>query len=333
MTVAEMILNKYDEQVSKAALTTATQATAVVIELGWADTMELYGNDETPLVSSLAHTNARAVQHRWRERTRRAAASNTSNENAAAKSGVNVTPAPKSNTSQIIKGTVEVSRSAKVEAANGIYGQDAIDMIAMQVEDEVAGIYKDMEYSLLFGVESTTDPRMMDGLIGAAGTYAGVIQTTQNDLSEAALSEANFKTFLETIWLAQAGKYPDTVLCSLEAANVINAWATPGYRLNVTLAELAELPAGKRVTQYVAPWGGLVDIVPHPLCDNSATPANNWLAAIVKPRCRIAEFDPLQIRQLNVTSDGDQWEIIWEGTLEARVESGHGILHNIAEIS
>lgn len=330
---AQDILRKSGETAAKAAMVTATMSAASVVELDWVQATTLYGNDETPIISKIGKTTSKAITHRWREATARAAASNTNNENAAAKAPVSVAPAAKTNTCQIVKGTIGVSDSAIQEAANGIYGSDAIDYIAMQLELETRGILKDIEYSVLFGVESTSDARMMNGLVGAVGTWGGVIQTTRKDLSDAAFSETYFNAFLNDIWEQQAGVYPDTVYCSLAATQTVNAFTT-NYRQNVvTAGDLANLPAGTRVTKFIAPWGGVVDIVPHPLCTNSATSANNWMLAVRSDLIKLADFRPLKVRKVVATdADGEEWELVWEGTLECKIEKAHGILRNFDQI-
>ncbi len=332
--IAKRLLKQSGEDLAKAQMVTATMSSASVVELDWAETLEIYGNDETPLISDIGKTTARAITHRWREATARAAASNTSNEGGAAKAAVSVTPAAKTNTCQIIKGTIAVSRSAIKEAANGIYGTDLVDEVAWQIETEMRGILKDLEYSVLFGVVSTTDPRMMKGLLGAVGTWNGVIQTTRIDNGAAAFSETVFKNALSTIWGVQAGKYPDKVYTSLAGCKAINAFTTSTYQISISPAELDALVAGTRVVKYTAPWGGLVDIVPHPLNTNSATAGNNWILGVNSGLLKLADFDSLKVRKLLASdTDAENWEIIWEGTLEARVESAHGILRNFAQIA
>lgn len=332
--ITKRLLKQSGDEVAKAQMTTATMSSASVVELDWAETLEMFGNDETPLVSSLGKTTAKAITHRWREATARAAAANTSNEGAAAKAAVSVAPAAKTNTCQIIKGTIGVSASAIKEAQNGIYGNDILDEIAFQLEVETTGILKDLEHALLFGVVSTTDPRMMKGLVGAVGTWDGVIQTTRKDNSAAAFSETVFKAWLRDVWDAQAGRYPDVVYCAMDATAAINAFTT-NYSFNVqSAADLTALPAGTRVKQYIAPWGGIVDIFPHPLCNNQAVAANNWMMAVTTPHIRLADFRPLAVRKLTSADvDGENWEVLLEATLEARVEKAHGILRNYAEIT
>jgi hypothetical protein len=332
--ITRRLLKQSGDELAKAQMTTATMSSASVVELDWAETLEMFGNDETPLVSSLGKTKSKAITHRWREATARAGAANTSNEGAAAEAAVSVAPAAKTNTCQIIKGTIGVSESAITEAQNGIYGTDILDEIAFQLETETVGILKDLETALLFGVLSTTDPRAMKGLVGAPGTWDGIIQTTRKDLSAAAFTETLFKAWLRDIWAQQAGKYPDTVHCSMAATSVINAFTT-NYSFNVASAtDLASLPAGTRVKQYIAPWGGLLDIYPHPMNTNSATAGNNWMMAVCTPRLKIADFRPLKVRKLTSADvDGENWEVILEATLEARVEKSHGIARNFAQIT
>ncbi len=332
--MAEEIARSYGYNLEKSAATTGAMADAGVVRLDFAEQLDIYGNDETPLVSSIGVTQAKAIDHKWEQAVRRAAAANASVEGSAAKSGVSVTPAKASNTCQIIKGTVEVTRSHIVEARNGIYNASLADAIAWQVEQEMVGIFKDIEYAFLFGVEDKTDapdsPRRMKGLVGAVGTYNGFVQTNQYDANGAKLGPSVFDAFLAEIWSAQAGRYPDRVYCSLTAKRFIDQFTDGKFTLTINPADLGNLTAGMRVGYYEAPWGGLLDIYPHPLCENSATEANNWMLAVRTDLLKRADFDPLHTRPLPATTDAELREILWEGTLECRVEPAHGLLINFA---
>lgn len=332
--MAEEIGRSYQETLQKAAMDTPTMAAASVVRLDFAEQLDIYGNDETPLVSTLGSTVAKAIDHKWEQATRRAAAANKNVEGSAAKAGVSRAPVKASNTCQIVKGTVEVTRSALREAANGIYNASLVDAISWQVEQEMVGIFKDIEYAMLFGVEDTTDvensARAMKGLIGAVGTYNGFIQTTQSDGSGAALGQTMFDNWLADIWAVQAGRYPDRIYCSLKAKQIIGTFASGKFTLTINPADLGNLTAGMRVGFYEAPWGGLIDIYPHPLCADSATEANNWMLALRTDLIKRADFDPLFTRPLPGTTDAELREILWEGTLECRVEPAHGLLKNFA---
>ena len=334
--IVKQLLGQSNEEVAKAAMLTATMGSANVVELDWKTTWQMYGVNETPVISTIGRTQARAITHRFREATARAAASNASNENAAPKAAVSVAPAAKTNTCQIVKGTVGVSESSMTEAMNGIYGTDALNAIALQLQMETAGILKDIENAVLFGVESTTDPRAMKGLVGLVGTWNGVIQTTRTDNSDNAFNQTVFDNWLSTIYAAQAGYYPNKVYCSLKAAKAISAF-TSAYTLNVNATDptqLLEMTAGTRVKYYVAPWNELIEIVPHPLNSNAATSANNWMLALNTDLIKLADFRPLKTRAvLPGTLDGENWEVIWEGTLEASVESAHAILRNFDQLT
>jgi len=332
--IVNALLKKSGEEVAKAYTLSATLVAASVVELDWVQTLALYGNDETPLISRIGRTKSQAVTHRWREATARAAASNTSSENAAAKSAVTVNPGAKTNTCQILKGTIGVSGSAVQEAQNGIYGTDALNMVALQLEMETKGILKDIEYSALFGVEATTEPRQMKGLVGLVGTWNGWIQTTRTDGSDAAFDQTMFEGFLEDIYTEGTGLYPNRLYCSIAAASKINTF-TSAYRLNIDAADaeaLAAAMAGMKVKYYIAPWGGIVEIVPHPLCENDATSANNWMMAVNENLLALADFRALRTESLPKTTDAELWEVLYEGTLEAKIESAHGILRNFDQL-
>lgn len=325
----QLLMQDRGLDIAKADLTTATMSSASVVALDWQLTWDIYGERVTPLLERIGRTKAFAVDHKWRSATARAGTTNTSNEGSASKTAVSVVPTKGSNTCQIIKGAVTVSGSAIQEAENGIYGNGLADL-AGQIELETRGLLKDTEYEILFGVEKTIDPRRMKGLIGAVGTYDGLIQTTRTNAASGgatALTDTNLTSFLYSIWEQQAGVYPNALICSLKAQKLISTFAS-AYRINVTPEGQANLVAGGIVSDIVAPWGELVKLIPHPRCANSATAANNWIAAVNLDQIKYADFRPMFNKPLPAADqDGEKWEIISEGTVELHSEPHAGILY------
>lgn len=329
--MADEILRSYDQSLNKAALDTGTMIGAEVVRLDFTEQLDLYGNDETPLLSSIGSSVARAIDHKWEQATRRAAGLNVNKENSAPKDPVSVVPQKLSNTCQIAKGTIGVSGSAIQEARNGIYNSALTDILAWQLEQETVGIFKDIEYSMLFGVEDATekaDGRQMMGLVGAVGSYNGFLQTNQVDADGEALDREVFENWLQVIWQSQAGRYPNRVYCSLSAKQVIDTFTANSFNLTVTPTDLGKLTAGMRVGYYEAPWGGLIDIYPHPLCLGAEDAEYNWMIAVREDLLKRADLRALATYPLPRLTDGENREIVWEGTLECRVEPAHGLLVN-----
>jgi hypothetical protein len=326
----QMLMANRGLDIAKADMTSTLMSNAAVIALDWQLIWDIYGEKQTPILERIGRSKAMAVEHRWRSAKARAAAANTSNEGSASKTAVSVIPGANTNTCQIIKGAVTVSGSAMQEAENGIYG-DGLGDLAGQIDLETKGLLKDMEYALLFGVESTTDPRQMKGLVGAPGTYASVFQTTKTNAassSATAMTDAILNTHFNTILEQQAGIYPDTLICSYKMQKLISTFAS-AYRLVVDKPEgLLALPSGGLVTDIVAPWGELVHIVPHPMCANSATPANNWILTCNLDQIKWADFRPMFNKPVTAADvDGEKWEIITEGCVETHVEPHGGIIY------
>lgn len=324
------------DEAKKAALDTEAMSAATVVQLDFAQYLTLVNDPQTPILNAVGSVPVQGTQHKWREATIRAGASNASKENSAAKSGVSVTPAMKSNTCQIIKGTVEISNSAIQEAENGLYGTDLQNMSASQIEMEMAGIAQDIETAFLYGVEDTSDAgnaRAMKGLIGLVGTWNGSIQTTRTNAAGAAFAQALIDTLLGTIWALKPRQLPTALVGSLTFCTKVSGYLT-SMRYNISSPEeLARVPAGQRVTQYVAPWGGILDMVPHPDNTNDAVAANNWFGALCLPNVKKGDFRTLRSKKLTNTTDGEQYEILWEGTLEHRNEKASGIVRNFVQIS
>ena len=324
------------DEVTKTAVTSEGMGAASVQEMDFAQYLTTVNDPQTPILNAIGTVTAKGTQHKWRQATIRAAAANINVENSAAKSGVSVIPAMVSNTCQIIKGTVEVSNSAVQEAQNGLYGTDLQNMIAAQIEMEMAGLAQDLESAILFSPEDTSDSggaRSMKGLIGVVATWNGFIQTTRTDKSAGTFDQTYVDGLLSSIWGQNPRQLPTALVGSLAFTTKVSSYAT-AMRYNISSPEeLARVPAGQRVTQYVAPWGGILDIIAHPLCVNSATQANNWFAALTLENIKKADFRPLSSRPLPATTDGQLYEIIWEGTLEVRNEKSHGLVRNFAQIS
>lgn len=337
---AEKLLDQYNETVAKTAFGTAGAVSAGIVELDFAEVIKATNSPQTPLLNAIGVTKAKAVTHRWRKYTYRAGAANKNLEGSAAKASVSVVPAAVTNTCQILKGTVEVTRSAKKEAQNGIYGSALLDDLAFQLEAETTGIMSDLELALLNGVEDTSDvsgsERTMKGIIGAAGTYNGFVQTTRTNLAAGgavALASSQVRGLLKTIYKLTPGSLPNVIIGSIDFCEKLQDFATM-LRYNITdPADLLNVPVGQRVTTWTAPWNGSLEIMPHPLIENSATPANNYFAAINTGDLFRADFDPLQRRPVPSSNDGDLYEVLWEGTLECHNENGMGIAYGFNQIA
>lgn len=339
MTVQEImqkIMGQTDE-VAKAALINATMVSAGAVELDFAEMLTIVNDSQTPLLNTLGVVPVKAVTHHWREATVRSAAANKNEEGSAAKAPTSTAPAVKNNTCQIVKGTVSVSKSAIQEAQNGIYGTDLQDIMAVQVEMEMAGIMSDIENAFLYGVEDTTDAggseRAMKGLIGAVGTWNGFIQTTRIDKSAGTFDQSYVDGLLMAVADQKPRQMPTALVGSLAFCQKVSSYAT-AQRFNISEPEqLANLTAGQRVTQYISPWGAPLEIIPHPMNTNSATEANNWFAAVCLPNMARGDFRSLRSEPLTSTADALLYEILWEGTLQVRNEKAFGLVYNFDPIS
>jgi len=351
----DKFLAGWSEAVAK-AMATGVSANdwlgASAIQIAFPDLITVWGGLETPLLARTGTERAVAITDRWRDIQVAAPGENAQIEGTLATSltANPVAPVVRTNTCQLMMELITVSGSAMQEARNGVYGaaQDVADQIAQQASVILPKFVASIAYSSWFGLEVTqaaaaeAAARKMSGLVGTVGaggfddgllTTAGRATVTNN--AGAAFDEDVLNTFLRTIVDAGAGaKFrPTAVYCSLTVQQKISQFAG---MLNVqyTPGDLPNLTAGARVTKYVAPWGAVIDIVYEPQNAHSVTAANNWLAALCEPEIASAPFrgapdeGGVVMERLPHVPDLEQANLLYEGTIRAKVFKAHGVFHN-----
>lgn len=298
--INEFIMKRMEGNLNKALNSAYDIANAGAAEIRFPDVIAIWGGVETPLLARTAGNakRARAITHRWRAMQVRAPAENAQKEGVRASdlSGRSVSPVSLSNTCQNLVSLIEVTDDMIQEAKNGVYGADYADPVQKQIDLEIPAMVADLEWSMLYSVEVDQETateaaaRKMAGLIGTVGSFDdGLLTTTARstvtDLEGAVLDQDAFDAWLGEIAAAGAGaKYrPTAVYCSLAACQAINTFESM-VRVTVNVndpAALATLTAGQRVSKYIAPWGGILDIVWEPQnAHDDGTAANNWMAAL-----------------------------------------------------
>lgn len=367
--INEFIMKRMEGTLNKALNTAYDMSNASAAEIRFPDVIAIWGGVETPLLARTSGyaKKARSVTHRWRAMQVRVPAENAQLEGVRATNltGKSVVPVMASNTCQNLVSLIEVTDDMIQEANNGVYGVDYTDPVQKQIDLEIPAMVADLEYSMLYSVEvdeetaGEDNPRKMMGLIGTAadgGFDDGLLTTTGRaivtDLEGGTFDQPALDSWLAAIAAAGAGaKYRPTALyCSLDVCREISTFESM-VRVTVNVSDpeaLASLTAGQRVAKYVAPWGGVLDVIwePQNVHDDTETtgPPNNWLAALCETDIAPVNFygnpepnegeriatggfiiEP-QAKDVNVNSVAVKASCC----VEVGVFKAHGVLHNFA---
>jgi len=352
MTIDEL-LRQNKESMEKAVATTYSPGSQTgLVYLPWQAACTVYGGVETPLLNRIGSDRALEITPKWDDVAIEAPAENAQVEGIAATAltASTVVPVKRTNTCQIVAALLSVTGSAAQLAANGVFNSNIRDQIDFQLSLKLPQMVASIAYSAWFGVEVTessaagSSARKMAGLIGTVGSYNDGILTSAHgavvtDNSGKAFDQDVFDNWLYSIALNGGGANhrPTAVYCSLKAQQKISTFDNMvNVTANVTDVEaLANLTAGQRVTKYIAPWGGVIDIIWEPQCAYSGTAANNWMAALCEPDLAMLNFrgdateQGIQVERLAKVGDTDDRLLTWEGCLKVQVYAAHGILKNM----
>jgi hypothetical protein len=332
-TIQELAQKRH-EFLKTADILTYDPAANSAVELRFQDAVQLYGQYATPLIARLGRGKAIATTHYWLEMAVRAGLSGGTN--AQLEGGTpatrSSTPVRLSNTCQICSGKVDVSGSAIQEAANGLYGSNVTDLVEFQANAELQGIMKDIEIAALLGTEMAGEAataRKMSGLVN------WIDSTTKINAGTNALAATYFDETFATIMESKVGFVPNAIYAPARACIEIASWNTDKIQFNVNIPDLAalrnlRLTAGQAIGWYMSQWGPL-EIIVHPELTVATAEASlylNRILLICEPLVKLADFRPLHMKPWVTTEDAVQRAIIWEGTLEAKVDTAHAMIYN-----
>lgn len=321
------------EEVAKAILPSdVTTANLHLVDFDEAITM--YGTYEIPLVARLTKKESAGVTHYWGDNEvtgGTAVNAQADNFTLTSLTAIDNLADRRSNTNQIIANRAAVGASQQAEALNGgMIGYD--DLVQDQRDIAMTMTLKDVEYSLIHAVESTSSPRQMEGLKkfiqdnSGANYYSG---------SANAFDEDMLVSFLETIRDRKTGYFPDALYCSGRILKTIGSWTANKVRFNIDITRiedalegLGSLAAGQAAGFYVSPDGHILKLFYHPNIAHSGTAADNFLLVIHEYLVRIVQLRPLQVIPTAKTTDGFDEVVLIETTVEVKVPAAHGCLHN-----
>lgn len=285
---------------------------------------------ETPLLSAMKKTKATGTNHTWQEDSLAVAAANAAPEGEIAAPADAAATTLLSNYTQIYKKHAVVSGTQEAVNKAGRKSE-----MAFQVAKRMKEIKLDVEYSM-FGngvangignakvagssgtaresgsIETYLTSNVSVGATGAAsaGNGTGVMTTgTDRDLSETILA-----TILQTAYtngadpkLLAVSAVNKGVVGDFTAGGATRYVSTDASKLNVSI----DVYEGDFHTLKVVPCRNIIG-------DNVYAIDPEYLA--------FAELRPLFAKDLSVTGDAQQKEIIVEGCLEVCTEAAHAII-------
>lgn len=298
------------------------------------DKVFMISPSDTPFTSSIAKTNAEAVYHEWQTDSLRAPnAGNAAVEGADASYAAQTPTSRIGNRTQIVQDTFSVSNT-----------QDAVRKagpkeVARLAAKKSVELKKDIEAAAMANptsvVGSSSVARTMRGLAGwiatnyqgGAGGSAPVPSTNTGPVAGTAFAfdEAHLKTALMTAYqtggnVSQVHMRPsDKVISSGFAGNATRMQEVEGN------GKGAILQAAYAV--YASDFGN-VAMIPNRVMSAQASP-DKAVYCIDPSMWALATLRGFEKTELAQTGDARNWQIVYEGTLEARNEASSSQIRDL----
>jgi hypothetical protein len=196
----------------------------------------------------------RATQslHEWRERSLTAPGS-------SAYDGETALPGASTNTGTARDNKVmQVGRTASVtnflNAMNTVGKANIGDAWAIEMEEKMANVIRDIEYYLWRGDRTVTSPQESDGIVTMSSNFVQVA----NAGSAAALVETKLHEAIYQLY--DNGSYPDTIYCRPVVAQRIANFTADKVRYMGAPNEAGGTKPG--TLQYLSPFGAQLNVVP-----------------------------------------------------------------------
>jgi hypothetical protein len=299
------------------------------------DKVFMISPSDTPFTSAIAKTNAEAVFHEWQTDSLRVPnAGNAAVEGADASYGVQAPTVRLGNRTQIVQDTFSVSNTqdavrkagpkevARLAAKKSVELKKDIEAATMANGSSVAG--------------STSVARTMRGLKGWIATnYQGgtggaapvpATNTAPTPGTNRAFTEPLLATALRTAFeaggnVSQIHMRPsDKVLASAFAGNATRFQEVEGN------GKGAILQAAYAV--YASDFGN-VAMIPNRVMSAQASP-DNAVYAVDPSMWALATLRGFEKTELAQTGDARNWQIVYEGTLEARNEASSAQIRDLS---
>lgn len=297
---------------------------AVGIREDLSDVIYNVSPEETPLYSKSGKTTAKNTFTEWQTDSLRSSAANAHIEGDATAAEARTATTRLGNYTQIFKNAVVVPDTDEGLDKAGRAKEVAYQTLKIAKEQKL-----DIEKALFDNnarvAGSSTAARELAGapvwlttntVAGSGGADAnGTGSNARTDGTQAAFSQANFDTVMQSIWVA--GGNPDTVYLSAFQMNV--ALGFTGNNNQRSAVQAGDEKVIKSLAVYVTPWGS-VEFMPsreNRSRDVFIMQDNMWEVAVLRGTKNVA---------LAKTGDNTTRQVVTELTLCAKNEAANGMI-------
>ena len=297
---------------------------AVGIREDLSDVIYNVSPEETPFYSKSGKTTARNTFTEWQTDSLRASAANAHIEGDATAAEARTATSRLGNYTQIFKNAVVVPDTDEGLNKAGRAKEVAYQTLKIAKEQKL-DIEKALFDNNARAAGSSTAARELAGapvwlttntVAGSGGADAnGTGSNARTDGTQAAFSQANFDTVMQSIWVA--GGNPDTVYLSAFQMNV--ALGFTGNNNQRSAVQAGDEKVIKSLAVYVTPWGS-VEFMPsreNRSRDVFIMQDNMWEVAVLRGTKNVA---------LAKTGDNTTRQVVTELTLCAKNEKANGII-------
>ena len=297
---------------------------AVGIREDLSDVIYNVSPEETPLYSKSGKTTAKNTFTEWQTDSLRSSAANAHIEGDATAAEARTATTRLGNYTQIFKNAVVVPDTDEGLDKAGRAKEVAYQTLKIAKEQKL-DIEKALFDNNARAAGSSTAARELAGapvwlttntVAGSGGADAnGTGSNARTDGTQAAFSQANFDTVMQSIWVA--GGNPDTVYLSAFQMNV--ALGFTGNNNQRSAVQAGDEKVIKSLAVYVTPWGS-VEFMPsreNRSRDVFIMQDNMWEVAVLRGTKNVA---------LAKTGDNTTRQVVTELTLCAKNEAANGMI-------
>ena len=284
--------------------------------------------EDTPILSAIPRTAAKATKHEWQLDALAAPAANSVIEGDDATIDAMSATTRASNMTQISDKVIALSGTQSAVDAAG-----RADEMAYQIAKKSKELKKDMEFALIKGqvqaVGSATAARALGSIPtwlatnGAAGT-SGSLSTGAgadfpNSGTDRDLTETILKTVIQEVY--SSGGDLDLLVVPPTVKQVIS-----GFNANTTRFGPAESKVEYAAIDVYSSDFGDIQVVPNRVM---ATTSESLCFLLQSDMAATAYLRDFQVGDLAKTGDSEKKQLLVEYTLEMRNEAAHGIILDI----
>lgn len=270
---------------------------------------------DTFCFSTFGKTTAKSQVHLFQTDTLATAAANAAAEGAAYSTTADTATTRLTNYTQILVKTCSVSESVEASDFAGMKSQ-----MAYQLQKKGLEWGRDAEYAIIVNatadIGSAGSARKLKGLAGWITTNTATGTSGTANPFTGSNGSAILDSLLATMW--DAGAKPNTVLCSAGNANRMATFTANNTRWSAA----ADKEVVQALTVYRSNFGDL-KIVPSTIMGAAAA---TKLYVLDTALWKTAFLRPVKTVDIARTGDSTEKAIVGEFTLEARAETGNGVI-------